>query len=155
MAFKTIETQEELDAIIGERLTRERESTAEKYADYEEVKNNNATLTAENNNLRETIQTLTSEKTELEENYSKAGAKIKEYEMSDMKIKIALQNGIPYDMANRLVGEDEASLIEDAKKMSELIGGKPSPPLKKFEQKGDEENASYLNLISNLKLEGE
>ena len=34
MAFKPIETQEDLDIIVGERLKRERE----KYADYEALK---------------------------------------------------------------------------------------------------------------------
>ena len=36
--FKAIETQEELDRIIGERLKRERDATEKKYADFETLK---------------------------------------------------------------------------------------------------------------------
>lgn len=156
MPFEVIETQEKLDEIIQERLERERESVANKYSDYENIKTQNEALTTENNGLKTAIETLKTEKAEVEGNYTKLEATVKDYEMSDMKIKAALKNGLPYDMASRLVGEDEESIIADAKKISELMGGHIStPPLKTTEPKGDDENASYLNLLNNLKLEGE
>ena len=40
--FTPIETQEQLDKIIGERIARAKQSAAEKYADYEDIKAKNA-----------------------------------------------------------------------------------------------------------------
>ena len=73
-----------------------------------------------------------------------------------MRTKIALQYGIPYDLAGRLVGEDEASMTTDAKKLAELIGSKvPPAPLKSTEPKIDGQDGAYKSLLENLKLEGE
>ena len=49
--FKPIETQEELDHIIKERIRRERE----KFSDYEELKTRVSELETENNGLKTTI----------------------------------------------------------------------------------------------------
>ena len=57
MTFKTIETQEELDAIIKDRIER----VKEKYADYDQLKSRNEELTAENSALQTTVSE-TSEK---------------------------------------------------------------------------------------------
>ena len=51
MSFKAIETQEELDRIIQDRLTRERE----KYSDYEDLKNKNTALETQISTLQATI----------------------------------------------------------------------------------------------------
>jgi len=39
--FKVINTQEELDSVIKDRIERERKSISEKYSDYEELKKKN------------------------------------------------------------------------------------------------------------------
>ena len=40
--FTPIETQEQLDKVIGERIRRAEQKAAEKYADYEDLKTQNA-----------------------------------------------------------------------------------------------------------------
>ncbi len=52
MTFKTIETQEELDRIIQERLNREKE----KFSDYDAIKTRNAELENEVGTLKSTIE---------------------------------------------------------------------------------------------------
>ena len=52
MTFKAIETQEELDRLIQERLSREKG----KIADYDEIKTRNAALETEVDALKSTIE---------------------------------------------------------------------------------------------------
>lgn len=42
MEFKPIETQEQLDAVIQERIARAEKKAEEKYSDYEDIKASNA-----------------------------------------------------------------------------------------------------------------
>lgn len=106
MAFKTIETQEELDNIIGERLKRERETTASKYADYEELKSKIEKLQLENSSLQESMKSTEEEKFKAQTAITQLESDLKGYEISNLKTKIALQMGIPFDMACRLMGDE-------------------------------------------------
>lgn len=157
MAFKVIETQEAFDEALKERLSRERETIRKQYdEEYAPFKETAESLTKENAELKTTIEEANKSKDEINEKLETLERNLKNYEISSMKTKIALQNGIPYDMASRLMGEDEASITEDAKKLSELINiGKPTPPLKNTESNVDGENQSYISLLNNLNLEGE
>lgn len=157
MAFKVIETQEAFDEALKERLSRERETIRKQYdEEYAPFKETAESLTKENAELKTTIEEANKSKDEINEKLETLESNLKNYEISSMKTKIALQNGIPYDMASRLMGEDEASITEDAKKLSELINiSKPTPPLKNTESNVDGENQSYISLLNNLNLEGE
>lgn len=157
MAFKVIETQEAFEEALKERLSRERETIRKQYdEEYAPFKEAAESLTKENAELKTTIEEANKSKGEMNEKLKKLESNLKSYEISSMKTKIALQNGIPYDMASRLMGEDEASITEDARKLSELINiGKPTPPLKNTESHVDGENQSYISLLNNLNLEGE
>jgi len=69
--FKIIETQEELDAVIKARLSRERE----KYADYENLKKQLADFEAKETTYQNTINDLKTRETELTSPFSlKTGA---------------------------------------------------------------------------------
>lgn len=157
MAFKVIETQEAFDEAIKERLARERETARKQFEEeYAPFKDTSEALTKENAELKTTIKEMNKQKAENEEALNKMTSDLRGYELSSMKTKIALQNGIPYDMATRLMGEDEASIEADAKKLAELINsGKPTLPLKNTESHVDGENQSYISLLNNLNLEGE
>lgn len=154
--FKAITTQEEFDRAIQERLARQKESIEKEYADYAELKEQNENLQAEIGTLKTTL----SETTEKYENYDKdiseRDAKIAEYETASMRTKIALQHGIPYDLASRLVGDDEESITEDAKRLAELVGNKDIiAPLKDTEPPIEGKDGAYKSLLENLNLEVE
>jgi hypothetical protein len=73
-----------------------------------------------------------------------------------MKTKIALQYGIPFDLAGRLVGEDEESLTKDAENLASLVKQRePIAPLKNVEPQVGEKDVAYKSLLENLNLEGE
>lgn len=152
--FKAITTQEDFDKAIQERLKREKETLEKKYADYEEIKSKNQTLETEVGSLKTALSEANKKTEGHDKNVAALNAKIVGYETANMKTKIALQHGIPYDLASRLVGEDEKSITEDAKKLAELVKQKePVPPLKSTESAVDDKDAPYKALLSNIKGE--
>jgi len=107
---------------------------------FEKLKISNDEFTTKTSDFDKTIADLT--------------GKVSSYELASLKAKIAHQKGIPYELAGRLTGDDEATLIQDADSLSKLIDKKqPLPPLKSTETNVDSEDASYKTLLSNLKGE--
>lgn len=156
MEFKIIETQEEFDKAIQERLNRQKESIEKQYADYAEIKERNTTLETEVETLKTTLAETNEKYTNYDKDIAGLNAKIAGYETANMRTRIALQHNIPYDLASRLVGEDEESIAADAKKLAELVGHKnPVAPLKDVEPPIDEKDGAYKSLLENLNLEGE
>lgn len=154
MTFKKIETQEELDRIIQERLNREKE----KFSDYDAIKTRNAELENEIGTLKSTLEETNAATKSHEQIVANLNVKIADYETANLRTKIALQNGLPIDLADRLVGTDEESIKADAERLAGFIGTKQQtpPPLKNTEKplEGGKDGA-YKNLIENLNLEGE
>ena len=156
MEFKAITTQEEFDRAIQERLNRQKESIEKQYADYAEIKTKNTELETEIGALKTTLSETKTKTEGYDKDIADLNAKIAGYETANMRTRIALQHGIPYDLAGRLVGEDEKSITEDAKKLAELVRPKePVPPLKDTEPKVDDKDGAYKSLLENLNLEGE
>lgn len=155
--FKTIETQEELDKIIQERLNRQKESLEKQFADYDQLKTKVTGLEAENSALKVAAEETKSTLGGHEKEVAELNAKIAGYETASLRTKIALQNGLPFDLAERLVGTDEESLKADAERLAGFIKPTtPTPPLKDPEPPaGSNENGAYKNLLENLNLEGE
>lgn len=146
-------TQEELDQIIEARLARQKETIEAKFADYDELKAQIATLEADNTAFQATIAESKSWEQE------KAGyeKQISDYKTAQLKQTIALKAGLPLDLADRLTGDDEESLKADAERFSGFIKPKtPTPPLKNVEPDlGDGKDGAYKTLIQNLNTEGE
>lgn len=145
--FKPIETQEELDRIIQDRLNRQKE----KYSDYDKIKARNAELEEKIGTLESTIEESGNAAKTHEQTVAELNAKIAGYETSSLRTRIALQNGLPLDLADRLVGEDEESIKADAERLAAFVKPKPPvPPLKDNEPSlKDGEDKAYKNLINN------
>lgn len=143
--FKKIETQEELDKIISDRLSRQKEKILKDYSDYETVRN-------ENVSLKKSLEDLKSSNKDFEdfkEKFSKLENENKSLKLKSLKLKIASEYGIPLNLAERLNGFDENSLKEDALSLSDFFKQDFVAPLKEQEKKGD--NDPYKNLLENLK----
>lgn len=154
--FKAITTQDELDNVIKDRLARQKETIESQYQDYEEIKKRKEELETEVGALNETIKETNGKYANHDTELSELNAKLKDYEMSNMKTKIALQYGIPYNLASRLVGEDEETLSKDAESLAALVKQKePIAPLKDIEPQVDGKDVAYKSLLENLNLEGE
>lgn len=156
MEFKAITTQEEFDKAIQDRLNRQKEALEKQYADYEEIKARNQDLETEVGTLKTALAESNEKASNYDKDLSDLNAKIAGYETANMRTRIALQHGIPYDLASRLIGDDEESIAADAKKLSELVGKKePIAPLKDVEPPIDSKDGAYKSLLENLNLEGE
>lgn len=125
--FKVIETQEQLDAIIGERIRRAESKAAEKFADYDSLKTQNDELANQVAELTKQIkakdETINGNKTIVDD----LNAKIKDYETRSVKTRIAHEVGLPYQLADKLSGEDEESIRKDAEKLASFVKTPAAP----------------------------
>lgn len=158
--FKVIETQEQLDAIIGERVARAEkkgeEKALEKYADYDDLKKQLEEQTAKveelNSQLTAQTETASTSAKELED----LKAKVHKYETDSVKTRVAHEEGLPYDLAARLSGEDEESIRADAKALVELVGkSKPAAPIGSPEPvvNGNDRESALREMLSSMKGE--
>lgn len=154
MSFKTIETQEELDRIIQDRIARERD----KFADYDELKTKVTDYETQVATLQKAIDESNATIKSHDDTVAELNSKIASYETSSLRTRIAIQNGLPLDLAERLVGDDEESIKADAERLASFVTKPktPSAPLKDLEPPlGDDKNSNWRQMASNLIGEGE
>lgn len=157
--FKTIETQEELDLIIGERVAKEKERLERNSpfkAELDQLKTAKADLESQVGTLQSTIEQSKAGQEDYTKQISDLTSKVAGYETANLRTRIALQNGLPYDLADRLVGDDEESIKADAERLSSFVTKQHSAPLKDVEPNiQKDENSAYRKLVEGLKTEGE
>lgn len=116
--FKPIETQEELNTIIKDRLDRQQKtiesSIMEKYADYDELKDVKT-------NLQAKLEELQKESAINKKTIADLTSKVQTHETNSAKMRIAQEYNIPYELSSRLNGDDEESIRKDAQMLSELV----------------------------------
>lgn len=148
--FKVIETQEQLNAIIKARLDREKE----KYADYDQLAEKIKKLETENTSLKQTITDKeTSESTSLTR-ISELKKDVIVWKQKSLKQQIAMKNGLPFDLADRLQGDSEESLNEDAERLASLVSVKNyTQPLadKEPNLEINSVDAAWRDVVKNLK----
>ena len=150
MEFKPITTQEELDRIIGERLKRERE----KYSDYEDVKKSNQELETQLGQLQKSLEESTESKAEFDKTIAELTSRVNSYEKESLKVKIALANGVPYELASRISGDDEESMVKDAQSLSRMMRyQQPEAPLKETETVVNDIEGAYKQLLQGIQGE--
>lgn len=149
--FKPITTQEEFDAAIKARLSREKE----KYGDYDQLKSRVNELEEENIGLKSTIEATNQSKADSDKQLEEMQKQIAGYETASLRTRIALQHGLPYDLADRLQGTDEESFKADAERLASFV--KPTEhvaPMRNLEPALEKtENTSYKNLVQGLVFE--
>lgn len=151
--FTPIETQEALDKIIGERLSRDRETQAKKYEGYVKPEDY-AAKCKEYDDTISGLQKSIEDSKSIAEELESAKTQLKNYEIGSVKTKIAHEMGLPYEMAGRLRGETEEDIRKDAEAMKTLFPKKAAPPLRSDEKTpADSKVAAYKKLLSGI--EGE
>lgn len=127
--FKVIETQEQLNEVIGERLKRAEEkanaAAAEKYADYDAIKK-------QNEELRGELETVNKKLEAQQESILEKDKIIEEsagYRTDLAKTKIALGAGLRIEYADRLRGETEEEWKADAEALAkDFAAAHQTPP---------------------------
>lgn len=149
--FQPIETQEQLDSIIKERLKRDRESTAKKYEGWISPEDHQNALNDANKALDDYKKAHEGD----EQLIADLTAKNKAYETASLKSRIAHEVGLSYEWISRIGGEDEASIRADAESLKKLVGTQNTViPTKNTEssQSGGE-NSPYKTLLEGIKKE--
>ena len=115
--------------------------------DYGEIKEENEQLKQRIGELEGTVEELKGYKDQLTEKDNL----IKEYELKNVKYRIAVEAGIPLALADRLSGETEEEIKADAEKLAGFVNQKPTLPLKPTEpQKTDPKEQAYAKVLENL-----
>lgn len=148
--FKVIETQEQLNAIIKARLDREKE----KYSDYDTLSEKIKNLETENTKLKQTITEKQTSESTTASRIADLEKDVTTWKQKSLKQQIAMKNGLPFDLADRLQGDTEESLNEDAERLASLVNVKNyTQPLAdkepNFESKGTD--AAWRDVVKNLK----
>lgn len=153
MTFKVIETQEQLDEIIGERIARAKKQTAEEYkAEKEELAKAKKDLEKQVADLTEQAKKKDEQYKDYDSTVADLKAQVHDYEMSSAKTKIALEEGLPFELAGKLTGEDEDAIRADAQNMAKFVQGKQTAPIGSPEPtgEGDPKKAAWMTLSKNL-----
>ena len=132
--FKPIETQEELDNIIKERLKRERESTQKRYEGWISPEDHQKALDASNKAFDDFKKAHESD----EQTIADLTAKNKAYETATLKSRIAHEVGLSYEWIDRIGGEDEESIRKDAESLKKLVGAGTQPIPTKNTEAGED-----------------
>lgn len=104
--------------------------------------------------LKTQLDEATKGKADYDKTIAELTGKVGTYELASLKARIAHEVGLPYDLANRLTGDDEKTLREDAETLAKLVNTKPAPPpLKNTEPTVDGKDAAYKSLLNGLKGE--
>lgn len=126
MDFKPIETQEQFDQMIQDRITRAKDKVREEYSDYEDMKQ-------QVSDYQKKVEDLTSQLANVDPakdaRISELEKQVSKYETDSVKIRAALKFGIPYEMASRISGADEESIMKDAESIAPLFKTKTAAPL--------------------------
>ena len=163
MAFTLINTQEEFDAAIADRLSRDRakyakqfevemkekgwKTTEEVASLTKDLTDKVAALTAQ---LQAQTETINGHQAEVDD----LNAKLHNYETASVKTRIAHETGIPYEMASRLTGETEDEIRADAQSLSRLMRqSEPIAPAASTEPGSvDPKEAGMRDMLRNLKI---
>ena len=143
MAFEPITTQEALDSIISERLKREREKTAEKYADYDAIKAKVGEYEKQLTGLNKQLETLSEKEKEIES----LKAANQKYETDSVKTRLAHEAGLPYGSTKYITGNTEEEIkasIADFQSFTKTLA--PVAPLASSEPKPNAESAKLSAL---------
>ena len=135
--FRVINTKEEFDQAINQRLERERSTVEKKYEGY---------LSPED--VEKKYEGYLSP-----EDAAKKDAAIQAYEKNSQKVKIAMEEGIPYELSGKISGDTEEDMKKDAKSMAGFLKkGNPYPEYHPNQNK-DTKKEAMKKMLNSLKGE--
>ena len=154
--FTPITTQEDFDAAIGPRIKRERESVSRDFrAKIDELDQKIAAYEKQIGDLGKEIEAAAKK----DQQIADLQGQVKGYETASVKTRIAHEVGIPFELAGRLSGDDEAAIRKDAEALKTLIGSPHRAPAPSAETggvkdgKGGTSDAALRGMLSSLKGE--
>lgn len=153
--FKTIETQEEFDKMIQKRLEQKEREVSERFKDYlspDEVAKIKSEFEGKIKTANDSLKAERDKSIEHSKVVSELEQRAKSAETKWLKGKVAMEKGIPFELADRLIGDTEEELLKDAESVSSLLAPRTAPPMRTNEPQGTTPNNAnaYAALLANL-----
>ena len=155
--FTAITSQEELDKIINGRLAKQKESFEKKHEGFispDELAKIRGDYDRQIADLNNAMKAASKKAEAYDKDIAERDAKIKGYETSALKGRIAHETGLPFELAGRLSGETEEDIRKDAESLVQFVNKGDVPPMRSTEPDGsDMRRTALTNLLSGLKGE--
>lgn len=162
--FKPIMTQEEFNEAIKERLARQKEQHQKELDGLNDRIKQLESVDVDSyvqqvNGLTDALNKANEQIKNHEKELADRDGRIKEYEISTAKTKIASELGLSYDAAKFLQGEDEKAIRASAESLKSLVGraevpmGTPEPS--GTGNKADQHREAMRTMLEGLNLKGE
>lgn len=148
-----ITTQEQFDEAIKERLLRESKKY-EGYTSPKDLEKLKADYDKQIGDLNGALLAANEKAAKYDQDIAERDAKIKGYETNSVKMRIAHEAGLPYEMYSRLTGETEDDIKKDAESLSKLMkSGTQAPPPASAEKvtATDSTTAAYRGMLKSMK----
>ena len=150
-----ITTQEQFDEAIKARLAKQSKKF-EGYTSPEDLAGIKADYDKRLGELEAALKANNEKLAGYDKEIATRDERIKGFETGLLKLRIARENGLPYELHTRLTGETEEELTKDAKALAALVKANTAPvPLANPEQpiNTDPKTASYKAMLKQLKGE--
>lgn len=145
--FKPITSQDELDAIIKDRLKRERETTQKRFEGWLSPEEHAKALEDANKALDDYKKAHEGDEATIKD----LTAKNKAYETATLKARIAHEVGLSFEWIDRISGDDENTIRKDAETLKKLVGTGAQPIPTKNTEAGEGIDSSTAAMRSVLK----
>lgn len=158
MAFEAITTQEQLDAIIQERVGRAKDSVRKEFEGWispEDQEKKTSGLNQQISDLNGQVKDLNEKVENHAQEIADRDTKIKAYETSSVKMRVAREKGLPYEAVDFITGEDEDSIGKSADALKGLFKGAgempPAPNPEGSGRKEKDDDESYRKALKKLR----
>lgn len=138
--FTPIETQEQFDKMIANRLERAENKIRAEYADYDSIKAAHEKLTTD-------FEALKAENDGSKATIAELNTKISGLETNQLRTRIGLEHNIPLEMISRLAGTTEDEIKADAEAMAKFVTAPNSAPLRTNEQPPADDKKAALKAL--------
>ena len=150
--FTVIETQEQFDAAIKDRLGREKAKFAEQLAGYDETKAKLSDAEKQIADLTEALTAANEKVSGFNEQIAERDKKIADYATRAAKTQIAHEMGLSFDAIDFLKGETEDDIRKSAESLKNLVGVQKVAPLASNDGASlDPKEAALRGMLQDLK----
>lgn len=154
MEFTQIETQEQFDAMVKDRVERAKSAGAKEarkefetqLKDLESIKDQLTSKDSEIEALKAKITDFEGAKKTSDESYHAMEKELSELKLKALKTNVAIEAGLPADLADRLTGEDEETLKADAEKLASYVSKRVAPNFTNEEVPTDPKEEGYREM---------
>lgn len=155
--FKVINTQEEFDERIKERITRAENKIRDEFKGWtspDALKALKETHEADLSKLKETHAEELKKYEGYDEKFTAQNTKIRELEIGALKTKVAHSKNLPWDAIDFLQGEDEKTISESADRLSKLSAQRTVFTRNTEESAADSKDLLWRDLAERLPKKG-